>query len=79
MSEALIVIDGQIPVPDDVRERMGLHPGTRVQLRLVDDRTLMVETVTAPSVTRLFGMFKIDRPLSLEEMEQAIAEGATNE
>ena len=76
VSEALISPDGQIPLPDDVRERMGLRPGARVQLRLVDDHTLIVESSPQPSVTRLFGMFRAEGDLTLDDMDRAIEEGA---
>ena len=76
MSEALVSPDGQIPIPDDIRQRLGLRPGARVQLRLVDDHTLLVEAPAQPSVTRLFGMFQADGPLTQEDMDRAIAEGA---
>lgn len=76
MSEALVSPDGQIPIPEELRARMGLRPGERVHLRLVDDHTLLIEAAPRTSVTRLFGMFQTEDPLTLEDMERAIAEGA---
>ena len=77
MSEAVLSVDGQIPIPEDVRDQMGSRPGDRVQLRVVDDRTLVVERQVGTPARQLFGMVKLDRPLTLEDMERAIEEGPT--
>lgn len=72
----------QITLPAEVCERLHLRAGDEVQLRLVDDHTLLVDT--RPRTTRgpgdpmaIAGKYKVDRSISLEDMERAIEEGAT--
>lgn len=56
-----------------------MRPGDKLDFLLDEGNRLRVEPVTAP-VTRLKGMLpKPARPVTLAEMEDAIAAGATRE
>lgn len=64
---------GQITVPKLIREQLHLRPGDKLDFLLDEDGGLRVEPVTA-SVTELKGMLpKPKRPVTLAEMEEAIA------
>jgi AbrB family looped-hinge helix DNA binding protein len=71
--QATITSRGQITLPKALRDRLHLSAGDRVEFILEEnDVVRMVPRTT--SVTRLKGMLpKPKRPVSLEEMEEAVA------
>lgn len=73
---ATITSKGQVTIPKPIRDRLRLEPGDKIDFALQEDGDLRVMPVTA-SVTRLKGMLsKPTAPVSLAEMEAAIARGA---
>ena len=77
--QATITSKGQVTVPKPIRDQLQLRPGDKLDFVLDDDDRLRVEPVTAP-VTRLKGMLpKPAHPVTLAEMEDAIAAGAARE
>ena len=66
---------GQVTISKPIRDRLRLEPGDRIDFVLQGDGDLRVMPVTA-SATRLKGMVsKPAVPVSLAEMEAAIAGG----
>jgi AbrB family looped-hinge helix DNA binding protein len=62
---------GQITVPVEIRERLGLSPGTAVCFELLDGGALIRKTTRGPHpVDRLYGRLKLKRPVDelLDEM-----------
>ncbi len=75
MIESSITSKGQTTLPKAVREALSVRPGDRVRYVIQDDG---VWIMPVRPIGRLFGMLKYDGPtVTLEEMEQAIAEGAS--
>jgi AbrB family looped-hinge helix DNA binding protein len=73
---ASITSKGQVTVPVEARRRLGLHPGSRVDF-VFNERDHLEIIPVADSVVSLKGLVpKPARSLSLEEMEDAAAEGA---
>ncbi|MBK1643215.1 AbrB family transcriptional regulator [Thiocapsa imhoffii] len=73
--QATITSKGQITLPKALREQLHLAPGDRVELILEENNVLRLVPRTT-SVVRLKGMLpKPARPISLEEMSEAIALG----
>ena len=73
---ATVTAKGQVTLPVEARRRLGITPGTRLEFLITDDGRLEVIPRTG-SVRSLKGMLPApERPLSLEDMERAIAEGA---
>ena len=66
---------GQVTLPRAVLSRLHLAAGSRVELRIVDDHSVVIETRTADPMS-LAGRLKVDHPMTLDDMETAIAEGA---
>jgi AbrB family looped-hinge helix DNA binding protein len=56
---------GQIVIPKEAREAMGLKPGAKLQIRMVDGR-LLIEKRVALDLTRWVGM-AIDDGLTTNE------------
>ena len=68
---------GQATIPKEVRDHLHLKPGDQVKFFINPDGSVAI-LPTLP-ITALKGMLRSRRsPLSLEEMEAAIAEGATS-
>ncbi|MGB9429122.1 MAG: AbrB/MazE/SpoVT family DNA-binding domain-containing protein [Gammaproteobacteria bacterium] len=72
---ATLTSKGQLTLPKEVRDRLKLHPGDRLDFRLEDDGTVRMVPVST-SVRDLKGILpKPKRALSLEDMDAAIAKG----
>jgi AbrB family looped-hinge helix DNA binding protein len=78
MASATVTSKGQITIPAKVRTALGLDPGDRVEFVEIGEREFSIVPATG-SVRELNGIFKgrRTRPVSLEEMDRAIAKGAS--
>ena len=76
MQESTITVKGQTTLPKDVRQALALQPGDKVRYLILDGGEVRI--VRARPITSLVGALKhlVQRPVSLEEMEEAIAAGA---
>jgi AbrB family looped-hinge helix DNA binding protein len=76
VSTATITSKGQITLPKSVRDALGVGPGDRIEFVRQDDGAFHIAPV-AGSVMALKGLITPpDRPVTIEEMEAAIAAGA---
>ena len=73
MIESAITKKGQTTLPKAVREVLGVQVGDRVRYVIFQGE---VRILPVRPITRLFGALQYDSVVSLEEMEQAIADGA---
>lgn len=70
---ATIASKGQVTLPKRVRDKLRLKPGDEIDFALESDGALRVTPVTT-SVTQLKGMLpEPDLPISVEEMNEAVA------
>lgn len=76
MVRAVLTASGDVHLPEQMREQLGLRPGDQLELRLVGDHTVVIETRVVSAMS-LAGILKSDRSISLEDMERGIEEGAT--
>ena len=75
MLESSITKKGQTTLPKAVRNALGLQAGDRVRYILSDSH---VRLLPVRPIGRLFGILPYEgSTVTLEEMEQAIADGAT--
>ena len=75
MIESAITSKGQTTLPKAVREALAVRPGDRVRYIVHRDE---VRIRKVKPIGRLFGALKYDGPpVSLQDMERAIVEGAT--
>jgi len=75
MSQATMTSKGQITVPKDVRDELGLEPGTKVDFVRISAREYRLRPKNR-SVMDLGGMAKYDGPpISVEEMNETIRDG----
>ncbi|WP_144630002.1 AbrB/MazE/SpoVT family DNA-binding domain-containing protein [Bordetella genomosp. 13] len=75
MSSATVTSKGQITIPVDVRQQLGLSAGDRVEF-VLNEASGRYEVIPATyPVTALKGIIrKPVRPVSIEDMNAAIAE-----
>lgn len=76
MPVATMTSKGQITIPAEVRARYRLHAGTRINFVENEAGELVLRPKTR-DIRELRGILKYDGPpVTLEEMDEAIAEGA---
>ena len=77
MVESRITSKGRTTLPKPVREALGVKPGDRVRYFIQGDD---VRIKPVRPLSRLFGVLKYDGiPKTLEEMDDAVANGACEE
>ncbi|MGF1456620.1 MAG: AbrB/MazE/SpoVT family DNA-binding domain-containing protein [Alphaproteobacteria bacterium] len=78
MSTATVTSKGQLTLPKEIRDALGLSAGDKVNFVLMKDGNYALLPATH-SVKTLEGFFHQPgrKPVSLEEMDEAIADGAT--
>jgi AbrB family looped-hinge helix DNA binding protein len=73
--ESSLTVKGQATIPKAIRDHLHLKPGDKVRFFIHSDGSVVL-LPTLP-VTAIRGMIKTRRSaVSLEQMEEAIAEGA---
>ncbi len=79
MQESTVTTKGQTTLPKDVRAALKLHPGDRVRYMILDGGE--VRLVRSRPVMQLAGFLKdrTDKRASLEDMDEAIAKGASGQ
>ncbi len=73
MIESAITKKGQTTLPKPVREVLGVQVGDRVRYVIFEGE---VRILPVRPISRLFGLLQHDLVVTLEDMEQAIADGA---
>lgn len=77
MSAATITSKGQITIPKDIRVKLGLEPGNKVNF-LVDDEGVVSFVPMTTDVTTLKGIIaKPSKPVSVEDMKATVKARAT--
>jgi AbrB family looped-hinge helix DNA binding protein len=72
MSTSTLTSKGQTTIPKDVRERLNLHPGDRLEFVIDDDGRVLVLPASVDAL-ELAGMLKRPtKPVSVAAMNQAI-------
>ena len=73
--ESALSIKGQATIPKLIREHLQLRPGDRIKFFLHPDGTVVI--LPKIPTSRLKGIVRSHRRVSLEDLDAAIAEGAT--
>jgi len=75
---ATLTSKGQITIPKEVRERLRLHSGDRIDFSILGDGEALMRPVTR-KVDEVFGCLRdkarrAGRPVGVEEMNEAVRE-----
>ena len=77
MTVATLTSKGQTTIPKEIREKLGLKPGTKLHFNLMPDGTISVRAKTG-TIKDLVGI--LHRPgaktATVEEMSEAVARAA---
>ena len=74
MTTATITSKGQVTIPKDVRSRLGIGTGDRVEFVEIQDGVFQIVAATQ-DVQALKGIVpKPEKPVTIDEMNRAIAE-----
>lgn len=73
MLSSSVTTKGQVTIPVELREKLGIKPGDRVGFVAEGDRVILQRQETA--IETLFGVVKSAKGATLEQMEEAIAAG----
>ena len=76
MQESTVTAKGQTTLPRDIRQHLGLNPGDRVRYLVIGDE---VRLVRPRKVMTLCGALRhAGAPVSLDDMDKAVRDGATS-
>lgn len=76
--ESAITIKGQATIPKAVREYLGLKPGDRLKFFLHPDGSVVLLPKVPIGTLRGILKSRHRKPVSIEEMHTAVAEGAAS-
>jgi AbrB family looped-hinge helix DNA binding protein len=75
--ESAITVKGQATIPKAIREHLRLKPGDRVKFFVHPDGSVVLLPKLPASALRGIIKSRRRRPVSIEEMTEAVAESAT--
>lgn len=75
--ESIVSSKGQVTLPADIRKRLGIAAGTRLQFVVRGDDLLGIVKVGGSVRELKAALGKAPRPMSLQDIERVIAEGAS--
>ena len=79
MASSTLTSKGQITIPREVRDRLGLREGDRVVFQFDEQGNLLLRQEAQSPLGRLPGLLKHlakDRPVTIEEMKAAVKQSA---
>jgi antitoxin PrlF len=76
--ESAITVKGQATIPKAIREHLRLKPGDRVKFFVHPDGSVVLLPKLSASALRGIIHSRRRRPVSIEEMTEAVAEGSTS-
>jgi antitoxin PrlF len=74
--ESAITVKGQATIPKAIRDRLGLKPGDRVKFFVHPDGSVVLLPKLSTAALRGIVKSRRGRPVTIEEMTKAAAEGA---
>lgn len=73
MHSSILTSKGQVTIPADLRQALDLHPGDTVAFETLDHKILIFKK--RDDITHAFGMFKVEKKISLADIQKAIEKG----
>lgn len=82
MNAYTVTAKGQITLRKELLQHLGVHPGEKISIDKLPGGEIRIRAVRATGkISDVFGMLKREgqRPLSIEEMNEVIAQGWAGE
>jgi len=79
MASSTLTSKGQITIPREIRDHLGLRKGDRIVFQFDEHGNLLLRQETQSPLGRLPGLLKHlakDRPVTVEEMKAAVRQDA---
>jgi AbrB family looped-hinge helix DNA binding protein len=76
MPTATLTSKGQVTLPKEIRERLGLRPGHQLSFELEDDGRIVVRVKTVPLMSLAGSLRRRGRKRTLRQIEEGIGRGA---
>lgn len=73
METSTLTVEGQVTIPADIREQLGLQEGDAVEF-VPEGGKVYLRRAEKP-IEATFGLFKAKKSATLEDIQRAIAEG----
>jgi len=71
MQSSSLTIKGQVTIPAEIRNRLGLHPGDKIGFTIEDDHVILYRKEN--NIESAFGICHPETSASLAEIEDAIS------
>lgn len=75
MATSVLMAEGQMTLPREIQDRLGLHEGDRVEFCFDDQGRVVLRPASEAPLGRLSGMlrdFAPERPVTIEEMDETV-------
>ncbi len=75
MAQATVTSKGQVTIPKEIRDQLGVRVGDRLLFTLAGNGTVTMEVDREERLTRMFGMLrhlKKRSPVSIQDMNKAV-------
>ena len=71
---ATLTSKGQVTIPKEIRDRLGLDAGSMLDFQILEDNTITARQVK-PDARRIRGLLKSPNaiPLTIEQMDEAVS------
>ena len=76
MATSTLTSKGQVTLPKEIRDRLGLRPGHQLSFELGEDGRIVVRAKTVPLASLAGLLRRRGRKRSLREIEEGIGRGA---
>ncbi len=77
MKASNLTLKGQVTVPVEIRHKLNLKPGDRLAFSVQGDK-IIAERIPS-DISSMFGIIRSEQSVSVQEMEECIAEAATDQ
>lgn len=79
MSTSTLTSEGQVTIPKEIRDRLGLKEGDQLDIELDDQGRVVLRPASGDPLGRLPGLLRHlapERPVTIEEMDEAVRQRA---
>lgn len=68
---------GQVTIPAPIREKLDIHTGDKLVFKIRNNQVIISKQ--KDDITAAFGIIRVDKKVTLKEIQQAIEEGPNDD